>query len=86
VIAAVGTTILVLVSIAGDIDFTADDWLNPVGPSRIVELDGTEQVAMVGECQCRHSTFRCTSDNCVNPVGSIQETVMAVEVKMDELG
>lgn len=49
----------VLVIIGGDIHLAADDRLNAMGRSFVIEIRRCEQVAVVGHRYGRHSAARC---------------------------
>jgi len=66
--------------------FAADNRLDP-GPLRLdVELDGTEHVAVIGDCQRRHLVLVGQLDYGVEPTGAVKQRILAVRVQMDEIG
>ena len=70
----------------GDVDLAADDRLDAGGHRLLVELDGAEHVAVVGDRQGRHAAFLGALDQVADLDGAVEEAVLAVQMEMDEIG
>ena len=66
------------------IDLTAEDGLDPLGLGRFEELDGSEDVAVVGEGDSRHIVVVGRVDEVLDPEAAVEDAVLRVVVQMDE--
>ena len=69
----------------GEIQFTTDEGLDPFGFRLIVELDRAVQIAVVGERHRAHPELGCALDQPVNPAATVEQTVVRVNMKVDEI-
>ena len=69
----------------GDVGFAADDGLDAGLGAGVVVGDGPEQVAVVGDGQGGHAVLARSARHSVDMTGPIQEAVLTVAVKVDEL-
>jgi hypothetical protein len=69
----------------GDVRFDAEDRFDPRLARQVVELDGAEHVAMVGQRHSRHARRGRGADDLVEAVGAVQQAVLAVKVEVDEV-
>ena len=83
-VAAVGAPASSVTSFPGYVGLAADDGFDSGSNRRVVELNGSEQIPMIGESQSRHLQFGCSADDVFDAVGSIEKAVMAVKMKMDK--
>lgn len=75
-----------------EVGFAPDNWVDAgglffvfgLGLSLLVELNGTEEVAMVGHRDGGHSEFGNAVHQFTNSNGAIQERVFRVKMEMDE--
>lgn len=70
----------------GDIDFTADDGLDAVFDTGLVEFDSAKHIAVVGDGHGRHLIFDSLFDQFIDTAGAVEETELRVEMEMDEIG
>jgi len=68
------------------IGFAADNWFHSVFLSLLVELNGSEHVAMIGHGYCGHVKGLDLFKKRIELVGAVEETVLRMEVEMNELG
>ena len=68
------------------VQFAADDRLDPGFLGFEVELDRAEQVAVVGHRDRRHLERAGLADEAVDLIRPVEEAVLGVDVKVDELG
>ncbi len=68
-----------------DISFASNDRFDPCLLRLLVELHRTVHNSMIGERDRSHLVLDCGCHQCFNSRGTIQETVMRVIVKVDEL-
>ncbi len=68
----------------GHVDLAADDRLDPGLLRLLVELDGAEEVAMVGHGDRRHAELARLAHDLRDAVGPVQHGVLRVQVEMDE--
>ena len=61
------------------------DGLDALLPAGLVEGDGAEQVAVVGQCDRVHAEAGDPVHQGLHPVASIEQRVLGVEVKVDEV-
>src|SRR5207244_4102241 len=73
-------------ALGGHVGLAADDRLDAGGGGLLVELDGAEQVAVVGDGHGRHAEGLRFLDQGVNLVGPVEETILSMNVEVDELG
>ncbi len=60
--------------------------LIPGPPDLAVELDRSEHVAVIGQRQRRHAGVLGGRSHVGDPVGAVEEAVLAVEMEVDEIG
>ncbi len=68
-----------------DVGFAADDRRDALRAGLLLELPGAEQVAVVGEGERGHAERDRPVDQIVDPVRAVEQRVLAVRVKMNEL-
>ncbi len=68
-----------------DVRFDADDRLDVFRFARVVEFDGGEHRAMIGERERGLFQFRRARDNVFGMRQSVEETVFAVDVEMNKV-
>lgn len=74
----------ILVILLGDVEFAADDGVDAFGLGGVVELDGSEEVAMVGHGDGGHLLFGDDVHHLGDFTGSVEEGVIGMAVEMDE--
>jgi len=84
-VAAIGAAVASRSALAGDVDFAADDWLDPVLDRRVMELNGTEQIPVIGQGDCRHSELDRPRDHRLDLVGTVEEAEVTVKMEVDKL-
>jgi hypothetical protein len=62
----------------------AENWLDPVLLAGQVEVDGAEQLAVVGHGQSRHAHAGGLGEQVVDPGGPVEHRVLGVHVKVRE--
>jgi hypothetical protein len=70
---------------SGDVDLAAENGLDPGRPCLVVELERTEEVAMVRHPDGRHADAADPLEERVELDGAVEKRVLGVEVEMDEL-
>ena len=70
--------------VGGDVDFAADDGVNAFGFGGIVELDGAEEVSVIGHADGGHLLFGADLHELVDFAGSVEQGVVGVVVEMNE--
>ena len=83
VIVAVGVA-AGFVALLRNVDFAADDRVHAFAFGGVVELDGAEQVAMVGHGDGGHLLLDDGVHELADLAGSIEQRVIGVAVQMDE--
>jgi hypothetical protein len=68
-----------------EVELAAYQGLEPLRLCGAVEFDGAVQIAMIGEGQGGHSQLRRAVHQPVYAAGSVEQAVVAVNVKMDEI-
>jgi nitrogenase molybdenum-iron protein alpha/beta subunit len=68
-----------------EIDFTADDRLNVALASFVEEIGSGKEVAVIGDGNGWHFLARSLVEEFGGFAGAVEETVVRVDVKMDEL-
>ena len=68
----------------GDVGLVADDRVELGGLGGLVELQGTVEIAVVGDRQGVHPEFDGTVHESVDRAGPVEQAVVAVAVEMDE--
>jgi len=66
----------------GDVDLTPQDTFDPFVPSSLEEIDGAEDISMVGECHCRHLELGGSFNQFGRFDGSIQKAEIGVSVEV----
>jgi hypothetical protein len=75
-----------LASAGRDVELAADDRLDPRLLRGEVEVDATEEVAVVGERDRRKAKLARAVDQLLELRGAVEEAVLRVNVEVDELG
>ena len=81
---AVGATLLVAVGAGGHVDLAAQNWLDPGGDRRGVELDGAVEDAVIGDRHRRLAHRLCPGHQLGDARRTVQQRELAVDVEMDE--
>jgi hypothetical protein len=68
-----------------DIDLTPHDGFYPVLNGFLIEFDRAKHVPVIGQGHGPHLVFPGQFQHLVKPDGSIQEAVLAVDMKMDKI-
>jgi hypothetical protein len=68
----------------GDIGLNAQDGLDALGLAGLVERDGAEDVAVVGDGDGLHPQFGDAGHELVDLVAAIEQRELAVEMEVDE--
>ena len=71
---------------AGDVGLHPQDGLHPGRPGRLVEVDGAEEVAVVGDGHGVHPPLLHRPREVADADGAVEEGVEGVEMEMDEVG
>ena len=66
--------------------FAAEDGLDSPGLSLLIKLDRTEHIAVVRDGDRRHAEFFDLPDQRRNLIRAVQQAVLRMQVKVDELG
>jgi hypothetical protein len=53
--------------------------------SRLVKFDRTEHISVIGQCESRHPILFGQVAGLIKPNGSIQQTVLAMDMEMNEV-
>ena len=72
--------------VAGDVGLHAEDGLHPGLPGLLVEVDGAEEVAVVGDRHRRHPLPLDRGEQVLDADGAVQQRVERVQVEMGEVG
>ena len=72
-------------ALLGDVGFAADDRFQALGRGGAIKLDRREEVSVVGNRHRRHSQLNRPVHQDRNLAGAVQETVIGVQVQMNEL-
>jgi hypothetical protein len=80
-----GCPLTVKAASGGDIHLASKDGFDAVLQCGLVKLDGSEEVSMIRQCQSAHSTLSGQFENFLEADGSVQEAVLTVKVKMNEI-
>src|SRR5216684_7279473 len=75
----------VMTATLGDVDFAADDGLNVALAGLVEEIRGGKEIAMVGDGNGRHFLTRRFIQKLGGFACSIEQAVIGVNVKMNEL-
>ena len=70
----------------GNIQFAADDRLDSILIRMLVEIDRSVEIAMIGHGHGRHLIFLCLSEKIIETNGSVQQAILGMNVKMNEIG
>ena len=68
------------------VEFAADDGLDPGLVSLLVEINGSVHVAVVRDGHGGHLVVPCHLEEIGKADGTVEETVLGVEVEVDEIG
>jgi hypothetical protein len=74
-----------MVVLLANVEFAADDWLHSMLMCCIDEVDGAENVAMVGHSHGGHTHFAYMLTEFFDVTGAIEQGVVSVQVQVDEL-
>lgn len=80
----VGPAVLFEAGALGHVELAPHQGLDPLGFGCVIELDGAVEVAVVRQRQGVHPQSRGPVHQAVNPAGSVEEAVVAMDMKMDE--
>src|SRR5258705_9049019 len=69
----------------GDVYLAAQDRIDPALARLVVEDDRREHVAMLGDGHRRHLQFDRPVEQLFDPAGAVEERILGMEVKMDEI-
>jgi len=69
-----------------DVELAADDRLNSRSFRRIHEMNGTEDIAVVGHGHGRHAKLFCTMAELLDITSAVEHGVVGVEMQVNELG
>ena len=73
-------------AVGGHVELEADDGLDAFVEGGAIELDDAAQGAVVGEGHGRHAQLLGPLDEALHTAGAVEQRVLAVHVKMDEIG
>ena len=74
-------------AIAGrDVDLAAEDRLDAALPRFVVERDGREHVAVLGDRHRRHLQLGGPVEQLADPARAVEQRELGVQVEVDELG
>ncbi len=62
------------------IGFTADNGIDPGLFGLLIEVNGTKEIAMVRHSNGGHPKAVCLIHQAVDPIGSIEEAILCVQV------
>jgi len=68
----------------GHVGLEPDDRLDALLLRLLLELPGAVQIAVVGDGQGRHAQLHAAADQIVDPIGPVEERVLAVAVQVNE--
>ena len=86
IIVVVGQQAFALLPAAGrEIGFTPDDGLHPLGRGLFIEVDGAEEVAVVGDGESGLLKFPDLPEKGIQLIRAVQQAVLGVEVQVNEL-
>ena len=74
-----------IVAIGRDVGLAAEDGLDPVLARALVEIEGPEQVAVVGDGHGLHAALEHAGEELVQPDRAIEEAVLGMQMQMGEL-
>ena len=77
---------LVALGLVRQPDVAPEDRLHPRAPRRLVELDETERVGEIGDCERGHGVGHCGADRVVDAHGAVDDREFAVQAQVDEGG
>ena len=73
-----------LVALLGDVDLAADDGVDAGGLGGVIELDGAEEIAVVGHGDGGHFLLDRDLHELVDIAGAVEQGVVGVAVEVDE--
>lgn len=86
VIVVMGQESFALLPAAGrEIGFTPDDGLHPLGGGLFMEVDGSEEVAVVRDGERGLLKFPDLPEKRIQLIRAVQQAVLGVEVQVNEL-
>ena len=71
-------------SLLRDVDLAADHGMDAAGLGGVIELDGAEQVAVIGHGDRRHLLFDRDLHQLVDIAGAVEQGIVGVAMKMNE--
>jgi hypothetical protein len=83
-VALVVAAVLGFVTVSGHVDLAPDNGFYSMLEGDVVKLDGSEEVAVIGQGKSGHLLLGRPLDDRFKRIGSIQKTVVAMEMKMNE--
>lgn len=86
VVAVFAATVRQLARVLGDVNLATDDRLDAARRARLMQLDRTKHVAVIGQRDRRLFVCLTRLDQVGNPVGSVEQAVLGMDVQMNELG
>ena len=72
-------------AIGGDVGLAAEDRLHPVGLGLLVEVEGAEQVAVVGHRDRLHAALEHLGEQVVQPNRAVEKAILRVQMQMGEI-
>jgi len=84
-VAAIGFFAAIVAAALGHIDFAADDGLDVALAGFIEEIRGGEEIAVVRDRHCGHLLAGCFIQELGGFASSVEQAVIGVDVKMNEL-
>ncbi len=66
------------------VDLAADYRFQPGALEGLIEIDGSEKIAVVRHGHRRHTQFLRSFRQSIDPAGSIQQTVISMQMQVDE--
>jgi hypothetical protein len=69
---------------ARDVDLATQDGFYSLGLSRLIELDRTKEIPVVGDSDGRHLLPGSLVNETIDGAGTVKQAVVGVEMKMNE--
>ena len=73
-------------ALRSDIDLTTDDGLDAIFFRYVIELNGSEHIAVVGHGNGRHTKLNRAFYQCIMTNGRVLQTVGSMKMKMNKIG
>ena len=77
---------LIKTAFGRDIQFTADDRFDSVLIGMLIKIDRPVEIAVIGHRNGRHLIFFCLLEKVIEANRTVEEAVLGVKVKMNEIG